>query len=165
MKRTSGIRSSAFQLEGRDAHRMRALRLTRLVSDAKRSVFPRCWPACATWRRKWRRRRRRRRPQDTRSFEKSTMRSAVDTLTDVQDIRTARMRRKGYIGADDYYLQLEARDLLRSWCGSSALKEFVVWPLSGPTPAARVAPFPIESLPCTTLRPPTNCPGRPSVHR
>jgi hypothetical protein len=81
-------------------------------------------------------------------LRKSTMRSAVDTLTDVQDIRKALHGLKGYIGADDYYLNSKLEICFRSLVRiESRLKEFRGLATSRPTPAARIASFPVESLP------------------
>jgi len=59
---------------------------------------------------------------------KSVMRTSVDTLSDLQDIRKALHGLKGYVGTDDYYLnnKLEMcfRNLMRI---ESRLKEFRDW--------------------------------------
>jgi CheY-like chemotaxis protein len=79
-------------------------------------------------------------------LRKSTMRSAVDTLTDIQDIRKALHGLKGYIGADDYYLNSKLEICFRSLVRIEArLKEFRGLAQSPRAlPAASIAPFPIE---------------------
>ena len=74
-------------------------------------------------------------------MRKNTLRTSVDTLSDLQDIRKALHGLKGYVGTDDYYLnnKLETcfRNLLRI---ESRLKELRDWsssrgPVSGQTPS------------------------------
>ena len=78
-------------------------------------------------------------------LRKNTMRSAVDTLTDIQDIRKALHGLKGYIGADDYYLNSKLEICFRSLVRiESRLKEFRGLAQSPRTaPAASIAPFPL----------------------
>jgi CheY-like chemotaxis protein len=81
---------------------------------------------------------------DYEELRKGTMRSAVDTLTDVQDIRKALHGLKGYIGADDYYLNSKLEICFRALVRiESRLKEFRGLAQPRPLPAARIAPFPI----------------------
>jgi CheY-like chemotaxis protein len=100
-------------------------------------------------------------------LRKNIMRASVDTLSDVQDIRKALHGLKGYVGADDYYLnnKLEIcfRNLMRI---ESRLKDFREWttrrktqttatplvmrsqtapPLDGPVPGKPATPRPGES--------------------
>jgi len=89
----------------------------------------------------------------TTSYEelrKSTVRSSVDTLSDVQDIRKALHGLKGYIGADDYYLNTKLEICFRSLVRmESRLKEFrgLAQPKPLQTPAsARIAPYPFEAI-------------------
>ncbi len=62
------------------------------------------------------------------SLRKNIMRASVDTLSDVQDVRKALHGLKGYVGADDYYLnnKLETcfRNLMRI---ETRLKDFREW--------------------------------------
>ncbi|MFQ5600351.1 MAG: hypothetical protein ACE5G2_07330, partial [Candidatus Krumholzibacteriia bacterium] len=78
-------------------------------------------------------------------LRKNIMRASVDTLSDVQDIRKALHGLKGYVGADDYYLnsKLEIcfRNLMRI---ESRLKDFRELTTRRKRQAARVAPFPLE---------------------
>lgn len=89
--------------------------------------------------------------QSTPGYEelrKNTMRASVDTLSDVQDIRKALHGLKGYIGADDYYLNSKLEICFRSLVRiESRLKEFRGLATNRPTPVgARIAPFPLEAL-------------------
>jgi CheY-like chemotaxis protein len=78
-------------------------------------------------------------------LRKSTMRSAVDTLTDIQDIRKALHGLKGYIGADDYYLNSKLEICFRSLVRiESRLKEFRGLATARPQAAARVVAYPME---------------------
>ena len=74
------------------------------------------------------------------SLQKVLMRTSVDTLSDVQDIRKALHGLKGYVGADDYYLnsKLEIcfRNLMRI---ESRLKDFREATRARPRPSARLA--------------------------
>ena len=71
---------------------------------------------------------------------KNALRAAVDTLSDLQDIRKALHGLKGYVGTDDYYLNNKLdtcfRNLMRI---ESRLKEFRDWSATrvppGVTPA------------------------------
>jgi DNA-binding response OmpR family regulator len=62
------------------------------------------------------------------SLRKNIMRASVDTLSDIQDVRKALHGLKGYVGADDYYLnnKLETcfRNLMRI---ETRLKDFREW--------------------------------------
>jgi len=84
----------------------------------------------------------------TPSFDelrKNTIRSSVDTLSDVQDIRKALHGLKGYIGADDYYLNSKLEICFRSLVRiESRLKEFRNLATNRPLSAARIAPFPLQ---------------------
>jgi CheY-like chemotaxis protein len=148
VKRTSGIPVICLSSSRDDAHRMRALRLNadwyltkpfrfsemlaRLRYLAQEMAATAAQPAIAGY----------------EELRKSTMRSAVDTLTDVQDVRKALHGLKGYIGADDYYLNSKLEICFRSLVRiESRLKEFRGLATSRPTPAARIASFPVESLP------------------
>jgi len=68
------------------------------------------------------------------------MRTSVDTLSDVQDVRKALHGLKGYVGADDYYLnsKLEIcfRNLMRI---ESRLKDFREATRTRLRPSARLA--------------------------
>jgi CheY-like chemotaxis protein len=74
------------------------------------------------------------------SLHKALMRTSVDTLSDVQDVRKALHGLKGYVGADDYYLnsKLEIcfRNLMRI---ESRLKEFRDATRARTRPSARLA--------------------------
>jgi DNA-binding response OmpR family regulator len=74
------------------------------------------------------------------SLHKVLMRTSVDTLSDVQDVRKALHGLKGYVGADDYYLnsKLEIcfRNLMRI---ESRLKEFRDATRTRNRPSARLA--------------------------
>src|SRR5262245_15102502 len=145
VKRTSSIPVICLSSSTDEAHRMRALRLNAdwylqkpcrfsemlarlryLAQELAASSIP---PATASY----------------EELRKNTMRSAVDTLTDIQDIRKALHGLKGYIGADDYYLNSKLEICFRSLVRIEArLKEFRGLAQSRPVPAARFAPFPIE---------------------
>jgi len=77
-------------------------------------------------------------------LRRSTMRAAVDTLSDVQDVRKALHGLKGYIGADDYYLNTKLEICFRSLVRiESRLKDFRgLTSQRAPAAAARIAPFP-----------------------
>lgn len=148
VKRTSSIPVICLSSSRDDAHRMRALRLSAdwyltkpfrfsellarlryLAQEMAANAVP---PSGSGY----------------EELRKSTMRSAVDTLTDVQDIRKALHGLKGYIGADDYYLNSKLEICFRSLVRiESRLKEFRGLATARPMPAARLASFPIESLP------------------
>ena len=74
------------------------------------------------------------------TLHKTLMRTSVDTLSDVQDVRKALHGLKGYVGADDYYLnsKLEIcfRNLMRI---ESRLKDFREATRSRFRPSARLA--------------------------
>jgi CheY-like chemotaxis protein len=85
-------------------------------------------------------------------LRKNTVRSSVDTLSDVQDIRKALHGLKGYIGADDYYLNTKLEICFRTLVRiESRLKEFRTLgqpkALPAPAAAARIVPFPPEPPP------------------
>jgi CheY-like chemotaxis protein len=144
VKRTSSIPVICLSNSGDDANRMRALRLNadwylqkpfrfsemlaRLRYLAQEMAASATSPASANY----------------DELRKSTMRSAVDTLTDIQDVRKALHGLKGYIGADDYYLNSKLEICFRSLVRiESRLKEFRG--LANPRPAAaRLAPFTVE---------------------
>lgn len=80
-------------------------------------------------------------------MRKNVMRTSVDSMSDLQDIRKALHGLKGYVGADDYYLnsKLETcfRNLLRI---ESRLKEFRDW-------SANRAKAPVVAAPASAPRP------------
>jgi CheY-like chemotaxis protein len=149
VKRTSSIPVICLSSNRDDAHRMRALRLNadwffgkpfRFSEMLARLRYLAQEMAAATP------------PTTTRNYEelrKSTLRSSVDTLSDVQDIRKALHGLKGYIGADDYYLNTKLEICFRGLVRiESRLKEFrsLGQPRALPAPAAaRVAPYPLEA--------------------
>jgi DNA-binding response OmpR family regulator len=62
------------------------------------------------------------------SLRKSVLRSAADTLSDTQDIRKALHGLKGYVGADDYYLNNKLESCFRNLTRiENRLKEFREW--------------------------------------
>jgi CheY-like chemotaxis protein len=145
VKRTSSIPVICLSSSRDEAHRMRALRLNAdwylnkpfRFSEmlARLRYLAQEIAAGAT-------------SATTPSYEdlrRSTMRSAVDTLTDVQDVRKALHGLKGYIGADDYYLNSKLEICFRSLVRiESRLKDFRGLTSSRPVSAARIAPFPAE---------------------
>ena len=72
---------------------------------------------------------------------KSVMRTSVDTLSDLQDIRKALHGLKGYVGTDDYYLNSKLdtcfRNLMRI---ESRLKEFRDWSANRAKPPTSTTP-------------------------
>jgi len=74
------------------------------------------------------------------SLQKVLMRTSVDTLSDVQDVRKALHGLKGYVGADDYYLNSKLdicfRNLMRI---ESRLKDFREASRARTRPSARLA--------------------------
>jgi response regulator RpfG family c-di-GMP phosphodiesterase len=145
VKRTSSIPVICLSSSSDETHRMRALRLNadwylqkpfrfsemlaRLRYLAQELAASAASPANANY----------------EELRKSSMRSAVDTLTDIQDIRKALHGLKGYIGADDYYLNSKLEICFRSLVRiESRLKEFRGLATPRPLAAARIAPYPIE---------------------
>jgi DNA-binding response OmpR family regulator len=150
VKRTSPVPVICLSSQRDDSFRMRALRLNadwyltkpfRFSEMLARLRYLAQEMAVAT-------------PQTaTASYEelrKSTVRSSVDTLSDVQDIRKALHGLKGYIGADDYYLntKLEAcfRGLVRIECRLKEFRGLAHARSLPPSTAARVAPYPQEAV-------------------
>jgi CheY-like chemotaxis protein len=88
--------------------------------------------------------------QAGRSYDelrKGMMRAAVDTLSDGQDIRKALHGLKGYIGADDYYLNSKLEICFRSLVRiESRLKEFRDLTTTRAPAAARITQFPHEAI-------------------
>lgn len=83
-------------------------------------------------------------PANQEDMRRSMMRASVDTLSDVQDIRKALHGLKGYIGADDYYLNSKLEICFRSLVRiESRLKDFRGMTTRRAVPAARLAPFPL----------------------
>lgn len=146
VKRTSGIPVICISNSRDDTHRMRALRLNAdwyLSKPFKfsemlarlRYLAQELAAAGPTSR-------------SAEDLRKGMMRAAVDTLSDGQDIRRALHGLKGYIGADDYYLNSKLEICFRSLVRiESRLKEFRgLASTRGSTAGARLAPFPVEAL-------------------
>jgi len=150
VKRTSSVPVICLSGQKDDSYRMRALRLNadwfltkpfRFSEMLARLRYLAQEMAATT-------------PQTTTaSYEelrKSTVRASVDTLSDVQDIRKALHGLKGYIGADDYYLNTKLEVCFRSLVRiESRLKEFRGLSQTKPLPApaaARIAPYPLEAM-------------------
>jgi CheY-like chemotaxis protein len=147
VKRTSSIPVICLSSSKDDAHRMRALRLNADWYLTKPFRFSEMLarlrylaqemaatgPSAANF--------------SYEELRKTTMRSAVDTLSDVADIRKALHGLKGYIGADDYYLNTKLEICFRALVRiESRLKEFRGLAQTRPQSAARIAPFPLEAL-------------------
>lgn len=148
VKRTSGIPVICISNSRDDTHRMRALRLNAdwyLTKPFKFSEMlarlrylaqelAAAGPTSAN--------------RSAEDLRKGMMRAAVDTLSDGQDIRRALHGLKGYIGADDYYLNSKLEICFRSLVRiESRLKEFRgLTTTRNPPAVARIAPFPLEAL-------------------
>lgn len=163
VKRTSSIPVICLSSNRDDAHRMRALRLNadwflgkpfRFSELLARLRYLAQEVAAAT-------------PVTAsgnyEELRKNTVRSAVDTLSDVQDIRKALHGLKGYIGADDYYLNTKLEICFRSLVKIEArLKEFraLGQPKSLPAPAARIVEYPLDATRAADA-PSADAPPRP----
>jgi DNA-binding response OmpR family regulator len=82
------------------------------------------------------------------ALRKNIMRASVDTLSDVQDIRKALHGLKGYVGADDYYLNNKLETCFRNLMRIEArLKEFREWSTGRQRQTAGAASLPLGSQP------------------
>jgi DNA-binding response OmpR family regulator len=74
------------------------------------------------------------------NLQKALMRTSVDTLSDIQDVRKALHGLKGYVGADDYYLNSKLEICFRNLMRIEArLKDFREVTRARNRPSARLA--------------------------
>lgn len=148
VKRTSSIPVICLSNSRDDSYRMRALRLNADWYLAKPFRFSEMLARLRYLAQEMAAAQPARSTPGYEELRKNTMRAAVDTLSDVQDIRKALHGLKGYIGADDYYLNSKLEICFRSLVRiESRLKEFRGLAANRPTPVgARIAPFPLEAL-------------------
>ncbi len=80
------------------------------------------------------------------ALRKSILRAAVDTLSDSQDIRKALHGLKGYVGADDYYLNSKLESCFRNLTRiENRLKDFREWSAQRPVRPTSTTPILLEA--------------------
>jgi DNA-binding response OmpR family regulator len=82
------------------------------------------------------------------ALRKNILRAAVDTLSDSQDMRKALHGLKGYVGADDYYLNSKLESCFRNLTRiENRLKEFREWTARRPPRPTSATPILLEAGP------------------
>ena len=128
VKRTSGIPVICLSNSRDENHRLRALRLNADWYLAKPFRFSELLARLRYHAQEIASRTSLKSDMSFESLRKNIMRASVDTLSDIQDVRKALHGLKGYVGADDYYLnnKLETcfRNIMRI---ETRLKDFREW--------------------------------------